>query len=263
MTIYSSLSGGSGGLSNPVTLAQGGTGQTLTAPAQTATLEFFNGLAQVSTASNRYRFYNDMDWTGDFDQHSSGNGAGSNNATALDSGHPGLIQLQTGTTNAGSASIARGLGSAPGIILGGGNLYYETVINIPTLAVNGGDDYKIFIGVHDGWIFTNPPNNGFFFTYFVDTSANWIINSANGGTTTSTTTTTAVATGYTRLGIFFNGGTTTATFFIGGVSVGTINTNISTNSMNLTWTIFKTNNTTNRFIFVDYVDFFYNLTTPR
>jgi hypothetical protein len=254
--------GGTGGLSNPVTLAQGGTGQSLTAPPQTGTLEFFAGNVQVSTSSNRARIYDDMCGTFLYDNHVSGTGATFSELVPPDNGHIGTLALQTGTTSSGSANCTYG-SNGVAMIIGGGNFYFETVVNIQNLGVMGGDDYKVFFGLHDGWIFTNPPNNGFFFEYFVDTSANWIINSANGGTTTSTTTSTAVATGWTRLSFFYTVSTTTAQFFINGISVGTINTNISTNGISPCWTVFKTNGTTNRVFYIDYVDLMVDLTTAR
>lgn len=247
----------------PLSLQQGGTGAALTAPPQTGTFEFFGGVAQASSSSNRYRYYNDMNSLAEFDTHSSGTSATVILASPIDSGHQGLFELETGSTNAGSASISLGSGSTPVILLGGGNLYWESVVNIQNLATVGVEDYTLYFGLHDGWIFTSPPNNGFYFTYLVDTSANWIINSANGGTRTTTTSATAVASGWTKLGIAYNLGTTTATFYVNGTSIGTIATNISTNPITPTWTVFKTAGTTNRVFYIDYVDLMINFTTPR
>jgi|GEM_PF-2956927 hypothetical protein len=280
MTIYSSLNSATGivgiigpanggtGVANPtansIPVAEGSSNfQFIGPPSQIGTLEWFNGVPQASTASNRYRFYDDMSSAMEFDIHVTGTGAAAAPASPIDNAHAGLIEMQVGTTSTGNVSVSLGIGSTPAVVLGGGNLYFETCFNIQTLATTAVDDYTLYLGIHDGWVFTNPPNNGFYFTYLVNTSANWLINSANGGIRTTTTSSTAVSTGWTRLGISYNLGTTTATFFVNGVSIGTINTNISTNAIGPTWTAFKTVGTTNRIFYIDYVDLMIDFTTPR
>jgi hypothetical protein len=267
MTIVATLiGGGSGGLSNPVTLAEGGTGQDLTAPAQTGTLEFFGGTAFIATASNSYRFYDDMDADDNemYDIQSTGTGAQTITVAPLDDGHAGVIACETGTTSSGGASIARNGGSNIGpYLLGGGNYFFETCINIPTLAVDGGDDYIIAAGLQDGWAF-GFASNGLYFQYQVDTSANWLTVSNNGGTFTETTSSTAVATGWTRLGILYTQSTATATYYVNGTSIATHTTNIPTvNPIGAAVVIIKTNGTDSRTVYVDYFDVMIVYTTPR
>lgn len=280
MTIYSSLNSASSvsgiigpanggtGVANPtansIPVAEGSSNfQFIGPPSQTGWVEWFAGVPQASTASNRYRFYDDMDDVIIYDNHVSGTAAAVSASVPIDTTHAGLIELQTGTDANGKASFGRGP-SANAFTLGGGNVYWESAVNIQNLAVNGGDDYRLIVGIHDGWIFTGPPpNNGLWFEYFVDTSANWIINTANGGVATNTTTTTAITTGWVRLGIKYTLSGTTATFYINGTSVGTIATNIPTNPISAQWAVFKTNGTTNRIFYVDYVDLMINFTTPR
>lgn len=236
----------------------------LAPPPQTGTVEYFNGIAQVSTASNRYRFYDDMNSINIYDEHTSGSGAMFSSASAIDSGHAGIFEMQTGSTSGGKVSFSAGPDNAAPIILGGGNMYFETCINIQALGVMAGDDYNLLVGVHDGWIFTGPPpSNGFWFGYLVDTSVNWTINSANSGTATNVTTSSVVATGWTRLGIYYNLSTTTATFYINGTSVGTVSTHISTNPIAPTWTVFKTAGTNSSIFYVDYVDIMIDFTSGR
>ena len=259
-----------GGTNANLTASNGGVftstasaGSILPAPAtsQIGSLEWFNGVPQASTPSKRCYFYDDFFYTSSqiYSQHSNGAGV-SINDIVLDSAHPGSVEIQLGTDVNGNFSLSTNNQSQ--IILGGGSIYFETCLNIQNLA-SAIDDYTLALGMHDGWVFTNPPQNGFWFGYNRSTSTNWIINSANAGTTTSTTSSTAVASGWTRLGIFYNLGTTTATFYVNGTSVGTINTNISTNPIGLCFAGFKTLGITNRIFYLDYWSMFQQMTAAR
>jgi hypothetical protein len=140
--------------------------------------------------------------------------------------HPGVFRLQTGSTNAGEANCnyTALTGSNSGnFFFGGGPFIWTGYINIPVLAT-GGDDYKYYIGMHDGWQFADP-SNGTYFQYIRANSVNWQIVSNNNSTPTTTTSSTAVSTGWHKLIMVAT--TSNVIYYVDGVSIGTISTNFN------------------------------------
>ena len=160
------------------------------------------------------------------------NGGNFNNPVQPDSGHPGVVSIDTGTNSNGSAQLFLGdLNSSTlqSIVLGGGAIDIYWVIQLSAIS-NGIDTYELSVGLGDT---QNTPNtsfdNGVFFNYSSTVnSGNW-----QGSTSSSTTksvlnTSTAVGTGWTTLRININAGATLCTFYVAGSSQGTISTNIPT-----------------------------------
>jgi len=92
----------------------------------------------------------------------------------VDTAHPGVIELVTGTDTGGKASALYSyIGSNVPQWLPGSNIfYYETYIDILNLATVG-DDYDYYVGPSDGWMFGSP-GNGIYFRYNRATSVNWL-----------------------------------------------------------------------------------------
>jgi trimeric autotransporter adhesin len=182
----------------------------------------------------------------------------------IDSVHPGQWEFQTGSTNSGKVSCLAQNGGASSYEYGTNQIIYETALYIQTLAVGGGDDYILYSGLQDAWIFASGVTNGVFFQYEVDTSLNWIIGTSNAGTQTLTTTTIPVATGWTTLKIIATPATPTASFYVNGVLAGTITTNHPIGNL-VPWgmSVFKTNGTTNLLFYLDYYYVQINNATAR
>lgn len=180
----------------------------------------------------------------------------------VDSAHPGTIKLDLGTTNVGNCSAAIGPGQTDGLIFpGGGKLSTESYIYINALATVG-DDYFLYAGLMNGWVFGNPID-GCYFLYNRSTSLNWIIVQNNNGTATSTTTSIPVTAGWHGLRAVCNGSASTD-YYIDGVLAGTINTNFPvTRSIGMGMLATKTAGTTDTFFYIDYVYLFEYLTNTR
>jgi len=269
-------------LSNPVTLAQGGTNASLTAAngslfystasagallainAQAGAWLASNGTIPVwSTPSNSFYYYDDCTNKGLWDSRASGTGTSADTGTP-DANHPGIFTLQTGTTNAGKASfnytVANGSDNG-NFFFGGGNFTWVGYINIPVLATNI-DDYAYYVGMHNGWVF-GTPNDGTYFQYIRSNSVNWQIVSNNNGTATTTTSSVAVTTGWHKL--VMTATPSAITYFVDGVSIGTISTNLpATNAYALCGHLInKSAGTTNVIVNMDYFSFFQNMTNAR
>lgn len=193
--------------------------------------------------------WNDTLW----DVRASGTGSDCK-AIGIDSSHPGVIELITGTDTGGkaSANFTNRSGSNAGNFVFGGNYTYKAYIDIPVLAT-GGDDYDLYIGQTDGWVF-GTPFDGAYLRYDRATSLNWLTVTVNTGVATSTDSGVAVTTGWHTVMIV--GTASGATFYVDGVSLGTNTTHLPTATLNLnSFLVFKTAGTTSRTFYQDY--FFY------
>lgn len=178
--------------------------------------EFISLLDGSNQANNT--FDGDMLWAIKTSGAASGTSA---NTAKVDSNHPGVAKVQSAAGGGNYALMFQN----PFIILGGGVVTYETLVQVETLAT-AGNDYTCRIGFGDST--TGADNaNGAYFEYNRGTSANWIIKTASASTRTSTTTSTAVSAGsWVKLKIVINAAASSIEFFINGSSVGTITTNI-------------------------------------
>lgn len=177
--------------------------------------------------------------------------------TNVTSNHPGICRILAG--NAGGNTAGMVLNSTNFIVLGGGTVYSEWLINITALATVA-NDYTIRIGMGDST--TADFTNGAYFQYTRGTSVNWLIKTAASATRTSTTTTTAVATGWVKLGISVNAAGTSINFTVNGTSVGTITTNIPSAATNFAAHQTRTAGTPSAFD-IDYFLAYQRFTTAR
>jgi hypothetical protein len=140
--------------------------------------------------------------------------------------HPGYIgNFSFSSNNAGVSFYSNG---TPGktIILGGGTVTVNWVINIATLST-GSNTYTLRCGIGD--TLNADEANGCYLEYSSgENSGNWIMKTASASSRTSTNTSTAVGTGWQNLSVSVNAAASTVTYYVNGVSLGTVTTNIPT-----------------------------------
>lgn len=167
--------------------------------------------------------------------------AGTITTTAGSATNPGVYLLRQATASA----VANIRSDLAWMQFGTMDVYYEALVNIPTLATVG-EDFCISVGFNDKSAFdaNGACTDGIWFTLnrAVNTTK-WIINTSQGGTATNTNTNTVVTAGtFYRLSIIVTAGTS-AQFFVNGVSVGTITTNLPTGASQQTGCAFKIDKT--------------------
>jgi hypothetical protein len=159
------------------------------------------------------------------DWYSPGFSMQTNLSTILSSAHPGLLSnFDTNAGNNWSLFLSSGQDLEPAILLGGGAITLNWVMDIATLSA-ASPRYIFRFGFGD----TNNADqaNGVYFEYSDNiNSGNWVIKTAAASSRTTTNTATVVTTGYKNFQISINAAGTSAEFFIGGVSQGTIATNL-------------------------------------
>lgn len=140
-----------------------------------------------------------------------------NSIVAGAAGHPGIVQLATGTTAAGRASLAQGL---TGIFFGSGSYRFDSCIKHPILThITSSYITRIGFGNNTG---AGDMLDGAYFEY---SGSNWYAKTSNNSIRTAIDTLIPTNTDWTVLSIIVKD-TTTASFYIGTGSVGTIYTNI-------------------------------------
>lgn len=166
--------------------------------------------------------------TGAFASTSAGAGASASitvsNAAALD----------TGTTSAGSASIATSNNSPLEDVISGklGSASLEMLIGSYTVVSDGTNRYTIRAGVSNAALITDP-SNGIFFRHVDNVNSNfWQCVCRAGGVETVINTSVAMATASTlqHLKFVVNSAATSVEFFINNVSMGSTVTNLPTAS---------------------------------
>lgn len=167
-------------------------------------------------------------------------------------GHPGVVQISTGTASTGRCAIYK---CQNAIVLGGGEYKLETIVKIPTL-FDGTNDGNLYIGLHNG--VTAEPGNGVYFEYDRDNSDNWHAVAAKATARTKTDTGVAVlANTYIKLAIVVNDDVSEAFYYINDELVTTVSTNLpsQTTSGGPIFFINKEAGTTARTLRVDWVRF--------
>lgn len=193
---------------------------------------------------------------------SSGVGTGSQLAWInAEANHPGIVQLQTGTTNTGGRNIFRNTVS---VLLGGGRMVYEWIARIPVLS-DGTDTFTVRIGLGDN----TTPTDGLHFEYTHGTNSGQWQGKATANSTSSTLSSSSAVAANTwyRLRIEVNAAAGSAEFFVNGTSIGTITSaNIpsgSTNQCTPLCSILKSAGTTSRNLDLDTYWDYVKFTTAR
>ncbi|HSX17210.1 MAG TPA: hypothetical protein VLH86_03860 [Patescibacteria group bacterium] len=221
---------------------------------------FQNSVWRDCMASARTSFYYMNDYvasSGDSVSLSGAHNGGSFSSSTGTTGHPGIVQLSTGTTTNGDAEVgSNDTGSA--YLLGGGDFWrWETDLRLPTLS-DATNTYTVRAGFNEGNGIVEP-TDGCYFKYSngVNTGkwqGNCFSNSA--GTQCDTTITVAAATFY-RLTIVINSAGTNVDFQVNGTTMCSIAATIPTGAGRETsWNvgIVKSASTTARTIELDYIE---------
>lgn len=295
--------GSSGGIIIPVTVPNGGTGQTSgtahtvvlwegTAPlgsagpgtagqvltsngagADPSFQTIGGGLGNISLVED---FYANIDPNGEaiftlpFLSVSTGNTGIWSPQTTFSNNHPGIIGNEDLTTTANlflGAGVVNNPGSPPqkNFILGGGAIQIDWVFNIATLS-NGTNRYIIRVGMGDTDTQNTDQANGVYAEYSDNINAgNWQYKTANAGTRTTTTTAIPVATGWNKITVNINAAGTSVTFSLNGVSLGAaITTNIPVTGITPMFYFSQTDGTiAANSIYVDYFGLTQSLTVSR
>ncbi len=180
----------------------------------------------------------------------SGTATSFTNTTNVDANHPGVASMATGTSGVGTQRIQL---LEKSVILGGGILWWETMINLSALS-DATNTYTLYLGLHDN-ITGALPANGIFFRYtHSENSGNWVGIARAASSETPTNTSSAVAaTTWMRLSIATNAAATLITYYVNGVSVGTVNATIPTLGIGSQVTITQSAGGTSRIMYVDYI----------
>lgn len=201
-----------------------------------------------------------------FNGSSSGTGSSytpAGGGALIDSAHPGIAPMSTGTDTGGETQIFTGTG----FVFGGGTTILEWVMYWPALST-GGDAYTTVMGFNNAFNYlTSISNNGLALIYtHSSNSGKFVMWASNNNTSTQSNSTVApIPNAWNKYKIVVNAAASLATFYQNGVSMGTISTNIpiTTNSLPINFTFVKSAGTNARAFNIDYVWLNQTFTTPR
>jgi len=182
-----------------------------------------------------------------------GNGSGNRViCVASESNHPGIVQLETGTTSTGDSALTR----MALVDFGDDFIRYEALVRLPTLSTVS-EEYNFTIGFADVSAGDSTLTQGIYFRYDRLTSTNWIGGCTSSSvTSTATTATVAVAANtWHHLAYEVNTAATSVTFWVDGTSLGSVTANIPTSATIITNYIKKTAGSTERVAQIDRVQF--------
>lgn len=152
------------------------------------------------------------------------NGTARQSTSNVAAGIPGVWDLSTSASTSGDAGVGY---ARPFILLGGGTISIEWMINLSALSALA-DEYIVRVGLGTGSSATDF-TNGVYFEYNRLSSVNWLRCTADNSSRTKTASSTAVAAGsWVKLRIDINAAASSAEFFVNGTSIGTNSTNIPT-----------------------------------
>lgn len=233
----------------------GENGTTHLDPRWTATqrTDLFEGVTAAGVAA----WLNDSSGTGAAAAAATSAGAGG----GLIAGRPGLVQITSGTTNAGVGCMLTLLAIGNinvGPQLGGGIVVLRYAFKLDQLS-NVTDEFKFAIGAANNRALAGA--TGMWFEYDRLTSVNWRIKTGGGGASTSSV---AVTTGWHLAEIVVDPGGTSCEFFMDGTSLGTLSTGLP----NAAWqpcqmTIIKSAGTTPVTAVIDWADYLEIFSTAR
>ena len=243
---------------------------------QTAVAASSAGLQTAKNAARQSgpRFYVEMtdDWTtgaltGKYNWTSFASGAGAA-ATLVTTGqtntHPGIVQVATGTTATGRATLLPPSNSLAFIAGSAGDLSIEWLAQIPTLSTTGVQQFIAITGLLQTTA-AGDQTDAVYFEYDAATDTHWRVCTASGGTRTKQNTTVTVTAGqWYRLRAFKADGSTTWGFEIDGVDTGlTSSTNLPTIALIPGIKIDSSVGTTSKTMLADWMDLLDYFPTPR
>lgn len=213
--------------------------------------------------ANGFSEFSELVWESGFDGFTSAVSAGGSVTppAAAIAGHPGVVEITTGSTTATSNGILKSitpLTSTPKILVGSGELIYETLIEIPTL-FGGANTGNLRAGFMDE--ISGAPTQGVHMQYD-DTATVWRLFCRN-GTSSSVNGGTTVTTGWHYIKVVVNAAGTSAELFVDNVSQGTVATNLPASGVTWGNQCQKTAGTTALVQRVDFIRVSQTFTTPR
>lgn len=150
------------------------------------------------------------------------------NIQNAETGHPGIMRLNTGTTATGRSSSIIG-GSAPvSFILGAGEIVGDILLRPGTLCDASVQVCTISCGLIDTGTAADS-TNGVYLKFDPVASSNWRTVAVNGGTKSEADTSPAAAPGantWQHIGFDVNAAGTSVTFSVAGAAAGTVATNL-------------------------------------
>ena len=141
-----------------------------------------------------------------------------------ESGHPGIVRISGGSAGAGRSCGHLGQSGAQNMIVGGGEIIFESVMRFNGTPAN---QEMVVFGVGDNPNISGDQDDGVYFQ-FLAADSNWFLVSASGGVRTRVDTLkTIVATEWVRFTFTINSAGTSIQAAINGVDAGSaITTNI-------------------------------------
>ncbi len=242
-------------------LPVGANGQVLTADSTAASGVAWAASAALNPQSD-WEDFSDLVWWDGVDGFKSGVSSGGSVAALAVAGHPGVVEISSGTNATTSNGILKSstpLTTFAPLLVGSGVMTYETLVEIPTLFA-GGNTGQLRMGLMDE--ITGAPSNAIHAQYD-NTTANWQLYARAATVATSVTGGTAVTTGWHYIKIVVNAAGTSAELFVDGVSQGTVSSGLPTAGMSYGNQVQKTALTTAMIQRVDFVRVRQTLTTPR
>ena len=175
-------------------------------------------------------------------------------------GHPGIMQLETGTTSTGQAGVHR----ADYIATGSDFIRFETLVRFPNLSTSSQEFYA-YIGIHDALAGITTVTDGFYFEYDRGNSVNWRgCCTAAAATTRTTGTDVAVASNtWQHLMFEMNAAGTSCTFYVDGTSIGSVTANIPASAYMIAAYIKKMAGSTERTCQIDFIKYYSEFGTDR
>lgn len=175
--------------------------------------------------------------------------------------HPGLVQINTGASATGLASISQ----VSTQYFAAATTTYMSDVFVAS-STSAAQDFKLCTGFSNTSLGCQNPSAGVYFTY-ASTSPNWVLNTAAASVHSVSTSTIAVSTTtWTTLKIIINGDGSNAEFFVNGVDAGGITTNIPKTSSSMVGPYFGIDKVAGATSIPFYVDYFYEkqvFTTSR
>lgn len=182
-----------------------------------------------------------------------------------ESGHPGILQISSAASASGSPRLVPW--NRNGIVVGGGELQFDTCIRIPTLSV-AAQRFEIRLGFMNAITGADRLIN----CYYKDdvNSGFWRLVTQNSGGTTNTDTATTGPTANTwhHIRIVVNAGATSVSLYVDNMTtpVATATTNIPNTTTDVLAAVnglSKTVGTTARVLDTDYIELYQVFTTTR
>lgn len=185
----------------------------------------------------------------------SGTGASSAIVASIDNAHFGLLKMDMGTTNTGSASVVSA-NTIRAFLVGGATITIDTAINLSALS-NGTDRYTFYFGLSDNSIISGV-NNGCYISYSDNVNSGHYLLTINNATslTTANASTGPAATTWTKLRLVISSGSYTAyagTATNDYTSLGTVTATLPTANLAIWSQIVKSVGTTDTFCYLDWL----------